>query len=121
MLRTLLAFSLAIQPVLAADLPDLGEVSRQYFSDQQEGALGRAIMRDVYANPLYLDDPEIESYLNQLGYKLVSVSSRNQREFIFFVVDDPTINAFAMPGGNIGVHTGLLCRAVIRTRERDRT
>jgi len=111
MLRALLAFTLAIQPVLAADLPDLGEVSRQYFSDQQEQALGHAIMRDVYADPRYLDDPDIESYLNQLGYKLVSVSSRNQREFIFFVVDDPTVNAFAMPGGNIGVHTGLLLTA----------
>lgn len=114
MLRTLLAFILAIQPVMAADqpdLPDLGEVSRQYFSDQEEQALGRAIMRDVYADPRYLDDPEIESYLNQLGYKLVSVSARNQREFNFFVVDDPSINAFAMPGGNIGVHTGLLLAA----------
>ena len=111
MLRALLAFALAIQPVAAADLPDLGEVSRQYFSDQEEQALGRAIMRDVYADPRYLDDPEIESYLNQLGYKLVSVSSRNQREFTFFVVNDATINAFAMPGGNIGVHTGLLLAA----------
>jgi predicted Zn-dependent protease len=111
MLRTLLAFTLAIQPVFAADLPDLGEVSRQYFSDQEEQTLGRAIMRDVYSDPRYLDDPEIESYLNQLGYKLVSFSSRNQREFTFFVVNDPTINAFAMPGGNIGVHTGLLLAA----------
>ena len=111
MLRTLLALSLAIQPVLAADLPDLGEVSRQYFSDQEEQTLGRAIMRDVYADPRYLDDPEIEAYLNQLGYKLVSVSSRNQREFTFFVVNDPSINAFAMPGGNIGIHTGLLLAA----------
>lgn len=111
MLRTLLALALAVQPVLAADLPDLGEVSRQYFSDQEEQALGRAIMRDVYADPRYLDDPEIETYLNQLGYRLVSVSTRNQREFIFFVVSDPTINAFAMPGGNIGVHTGLLLAA----------
>lgn len=111
MLRTLLAFALAIQPVVAADLPDLGEVSRQYFSDQEEQALGRAIMRDVYADPRYLDDPEIETYLNQLGYKLVSVSTRNQREFNFFVVNDPSINAFAMPGGNIGVHTGLLLAA----------
>jgi predicted Zn-dependent protease len=111
MLRILLAFTLAVQPVLAADLPDLGEVSRQYFSDQEEQALGRAIMRDVYADPRYLDDPEIESYLNQLGYKLVSVSPRNQREFTFFVVSDPSINAFAMPGGNIGVHTGLLLAA----------
>ena len=73
MLRTLLALSLAIQPVLAADLPDLGEVSRQYFSDQEEQTLGRVIMRDVYADPRYLDDPDIEAYLNQLGYKLVSV------------------------------------------------
>jgi beta-barrel assembly-enhancing protease len=111
MLRTLLAFTLAIQPVLAADLPDLGEVSRQYFSDQEEQALGRAIMHDVYADPRYLDDPEIETYLNQLGYKLVSVSPRNQLEFTFFVVNDPTINAFALPGGNIGVHTGLLLTA----------
>jgi len=109
--RALLAFTLAAQPVLATDLPDLGEVSRQYFSDQDEQALGRAIMRDVYADPRYLDDPEIETYLNQLGYKLVSVSTRNQREFIFFVVNDPTINAFALPGGNIGVHTGLLLTA----------
>ena len=111
MLRTLLALALAVQPVLAADLPELGEVSRQYFSDQEEQALGRAIMRDVYADPRYLDDPQIESYLNQLGYKLVSVSARNQREFTFFVVGDPTINAFAMPGGNIGIHTGLLLAA----------
>ncbi|MHB1213412.1 MAG: beta-barrel assembly-enhancing protease [Thiobacillus sp.] len=111
MLRTLLALALAIQPVFAADLPDLGEVSRQYFSDQEEQALGRAIMRDVYADPRYLDDPEIETYLNRLGYKLVSVSTRNQREFNFFVVNDPSINAFAMPGGNIGVHTGLLLAA----------
>ncbi|MDP2109345.1 MAG: M48 family metalloprotease [Thiobacillus sp.] len=111
MLRTLLALALAIQPVMAADLPDLGEVSRQYFSDQEEQTMGRAIMRDVYADPRYLDDPEIETYLNQLGYKLVSVSTRNQREFNFFVVNDPSINAFAMPGGNIGVHTGLLLAA----------
>jgi predicted Zn-dependent protease len=111
MLRTLLALVFAIQPALAVELPDLGEVSRQYFSDQEEQALGRVIMRDVYTDPRYLDDPEIESYLNQLGYKLVSVSTRNQREFTFFVVNDPSINAFAMPGGNIGVHTGLLLAA----------
>lgn len=111
MLRLLLAMLLAAPPAAAVDLPELGEVSRQYFSDQEEQALGRAIMRDVYVDPRYLDDPEIETYLGQLGYKLVSVSTRNQREFTFFVVDDPSINAFAMPGGNIGVHTGLLLAA----------
>lgn len=111
MLRPLLALLLALQPAYASDLPDLGEVSRQYFSDQDEAALGRAILQDVYGDPRYLDDPETETYLNQLGYKLVSVSTRNYREFTFFVVDDPSINAFALPGGNIGVHTGLLLAA----------
>lgn len=111
MLRPLLALLLALQPAYASDLPDLGEVSRQYFSDQDEATLGRAILQDVYADPRYLDDPETETYLNQLGYKLVSVSTRNHREFTFFVVDDPSINAFALPGGNIGVHTGLLLAA----------
>ncbi|MCA1925038.1 MAG: M48 family metalloprotease [Thiobacillus sp.] len=111
MLRPLLALLLALQPVHASDLPDLGEVSRQYFSDRDEAALGRAILQDVYSDPRYLDDPETEAYLSQLGYKLVSVSTRNHREFTFFVVDDPSINAFALPGGNIGVHTGLLLAA----------
>ena len=112
MLRSLLVIALACPPVFAAtDLPDLGEVSRQYFSDQEEQSLGRAILRDVYADPRYLDDPVAETYLNQLGYKLVSVSSRSQRDFTFFVVDDPSINAFALPGGNVGVHTGLLLAA----------
>lgn len=111
MLRRFLALTLAMQPVLAADLPDLGEVSRQYFSDQEEQTLGRTIMRDVYADPRYLDDPAIESYLDQLGYRLVSVSPRNQRDFTFFVVDDPSVNAFALPGGHIGVHIGLLLAA----------
>ncbi len=111
LIRSLLVLSLACNSLAAADLPDLGEVSRQYFSDQEEQLLSRTIMRDIYADPLYLDDPEIEAYLEQLGYRLVSVSSRNQRDFNFFVIQNATINAFALPGGNIGVHTGLLLAA----------
>lgn len=111
LIRSLLILSLVSQPLAAADLPDLGEVSRQYFSDLDEQQLSRTIMRDIYADPLYLDDPEIEAYFEQLGYRLVSVSSRNQRDFNFFVIQDPSINAFALPGGNIGVHTGLILGA----------
>lgn len=111
LIRSLLIVALSCNTLGAAELPDLGEVSRQYFSDLDEQYLSRTIMRDVYADPLYLDDPEIEAYLEQLGYRLVSVSSRNQRDFNFFVVQHPSINAFALPGGNIGVHTGLLLAA----------
>lgn len=111
LIRTLLIATLVLNTAGAAELPDLGEVSRKYFSDLEEQALSRTIMRDIYADPLYLDDPEVEAYLEQLGYRLVSVSSRNQRDVTFFVVQQPTINAFALPGGNIGVHTGLVLAA----------
>ena len=110
-IRSLLILSLTTNSLAATELPDLGEVSKQYFSDLDEQQISRTIMRDIYADPLYLDDPDTEAYLEQLGYRLVSVSSRNQRDFNFFVIQDPSINAFALPGGNIGVHTGLVLNA----------
>jgi predicted Zn-dependent protease len=55
-----------------------------------------------------LDDPEVTDYINGLGYKLVANSANNGQSFEFFVVNDPSINAFALPGGFIGVHTGLI-------------
>ncbi|NJD25205.1 MAG: M48 family metallopeptidase [Betaproteobacteria bacterium] len=61
--------------------------------------------------PSYLDDPDIEAYLNQLGGRLVAVGADPGMPFLFFAISDPSINAFAMPGGFIGVHTGLLLSA----------
>jgi predicted Zn-dependent protease len=108
LIASLLALTLTLPPVWASNLPDLGESSRQYLSDKQERELARAIMRDVYASPLFLSDPEVEAYLNGIGAKLSSESSRSERSFTFFAVRDPSINAFALPGGFIGVHTGLI-------------
>lgn len=105
------AAALAAAPLHAIDLPDLGEGARQFLSAQQEALLGRSILRDIYAHPRYLDDAEIETYINALGYRLVAVSTGNQRDFNFFVVEEPTVNAFALPGGHIGIHTGLLLAA----------
>jgi predicted Zn-dependent protease len=59
----------------------------------------------------YLDDTDIESYLNQLGGRLTAVSNDPGFGFEFFGINDPSINAFAMPGGFIGVHTGLILAA----------
>lgn len=108
LIASLLALAMALPPAWATNLPDLGESSRQYLSDKEERDLARAIMRDIYASPLLLSDPEIETYLNNLGAKLASESSRSGRSFTFFAVRDPSINAFALPGGYIGVHTGLI-------------
>jgi predicted Zn-dependent protease len=96
---------------MANNLPDLGESSRQYLSDRQERSIARSIMRDIYASPLYLADAEIEAYLNNLGGRLASESTASGRTLTFFAIREPSINAFALPGGYIGVHTGLILSA----------
>jgi predicted Zn-dependent protease len=108
LLFLILTFALALPVTYANDLPDLGESSHVYLTDAQEQTLARSIMQQIYADPHYLDDPVIESYLNDLGYRLVSHSPGSQRTFDFFVLQDPTVNAFALPGAHIGVHTGLI-------------
>ncbi len=100
-------------PVWAAEnnLPDLGEASQTVFTPQIERKVGQEIMRDMRAEPSFLDDPEVTGYLNNLGYRLAAASPNNRQEFEFFVVRDNTLNAFALPGGYIGVHTGLILAA----------
>jgi predicted Zn-dependent protease len=104
----LFALMTAIPPGMADTLPDLGESSRQYLSDKQEREIARSIMRNVYLSPLYLGDAEVEAYLNELGRRLAAESSASGRNLTFFAIRDSSINAFALPGGYIGVHTGLI-------------
>jgi predicted Zn-dependent protease len=101
---------LCASPSWAIDnnLPDLGEASQTVFTPQIERKVGEAIMRDIRSDPAYLDDPEITGYLNSLGYRLAAASPNNRQDFNFFVVRDNTLNAFALPGGYVGVHTGLI-------------
>ncbi|HQR53688.1 MAG TPA: M48 family metalloprotease [Burkholderiales bacterium] len=103
----LLAFVFAVEVAFGDDLPDLGDVAQASFTPQQERALGESIMRQIREDRAYVDDPELVDYLNDLGYRLVSQSPEYRQEFEFFVVLDPSVNAFALPGGFIGVHTGL--------------
>lgn len=99
---------LLASPVVADGLPDLGEASNSAMTLVQERRIGDAIMRDIRASRSYLDDMEVADYLNQLGGRLVESSPEPSRPFEFFVISDATLNAFALPGGYIGVHTGLL-------------
>lgn len=96
---------------LADDLPDLGDPSRAVLSPQQERALGDTIMRQIRSEPNYLDDSELSQYLNDLGYRLVSHSPSDRQSLHLFVLKDSTINAFALPGGFIGVNSGLILAA----------
>jgi predicted Zn-dependent protease len=89
-------------------LPELGDVSQTVLTPLDERRIGEQIMRDVSNSDEVVQDVEIIDYLNNLGNRLVSASSDKQQKFNFFVVQDNSINAFAMPGGVIGVHTGLI-------------
>ncbi|MCU0840505.1 MAG: M48 family metalloprotease [Thiobacillaceae bacterium] len=109
--RAIAASLLVVLPVQAVDLPDLGESSRTALSEIQEDQLGRVIMRQIRAHRDYVDDAELTDYLNNLGDRLAASSTDPSRRFEFFAVKDPTINAFALPGGYIGVHTGLIAAA----------
>lgn len=112
LVAVLMAFVLAAPPAFPDELPELGDVASSEFSLATERRIGQQIMSQIrWREPSYLDDPDIEAYINQLGSRLVAVSDDPGFGFTFFVVADPAINAFAMPGGYIGVHTGLILAA----------
>lgn len=100
-------------PLLAyADgLPDLGDTSQESVSPQQERQIGQQSMFEIRASKSYLSDPEVNDYLNQLGYRLVANSNEPSQDFEFFAINVNSINAFALPGGFVGVHTGLILTA----------
>jgi predicted Zn-dependent protease len=89
-------------------LPELQDESAGLFSPLQERKLGEDFMRKARQRLDILDDAEINDYLRTLGHRLVSRSGRAPDEFRFFIVRDPNVNAFAVPGGFIGVNTGLI-------------
>jgi predicted Zn-dependent protease len=103
--------ALAAPPAFAQSLPDLGDVSQSEMSPQQERRIGESVMREIRADPSYSDDAEITDYLNMLGSKLAAASPDTRQEFNFFLILDPQVNAFALPGGFIGVNSGLLLTA----------
>ncbi len=107
----LLLILLCVPRVLAQALPELGDASAAAISPIEERLLGERIMREIRRDPAYLDDPEVADYAAALGGRLTARSGDARQEFEFFVVRDPQINAFALPGGFIGIHTGLILAA----------
>jgi len=107
-----LALLLCFSPCAVSDgLPDLGDVSQTVLTPLQERQIGQQSMLQIRASKQFLDDAEINDYLDQLGYKLIENSAEPGLGFEFFALNDYNINAFAMPGGFVGVNTGLLLTA----------
>jgi predicted Zn-dependent protease len=104
-----MAALVALAPrALGQALPDLGGPGESALSPQMERRIGESIVRDMRRDPAFVDDPEVSDYLGTLGARLTQATSGARHDFEFFAVRDPAINAFALPGGFVGVHTGLL-------------
>ena len=110
--RTLLILLLCLMPrALAEGLPELGDSARSSMSGLDERRLGEEIMREIRRSRAYYDDPEVTDYVIALGHRLVTRGAESREDFQFFLMRDRQINAFALPGGFIGLHTGLLLAA----------
>ena len=108
----LLLLGALLAPTAMADgLPELGDVSATVLSPLEEQKIADQIMADVMSSGDVVSDVEINDYVQGLGQRLAASSPNQRQSFKFFVVRDNSINAFAMPGGVIGVHTGLIVAA----------
>jgi len=97
--------TLSAQSIL---LPDIGDSAATLMTPEQERRTGLAVIRNIRRAGGIVDDPLVTEYINQLGYKLVSHSQATHKDFAFFIINDSGINAFALPGGFIGINYGLI-------------
>ena len=97
-------------PARAVDtqLPSMGSSAGRIASPQEQRQYGFYVLHELRNQSAVLDDALLNDYLNTLGYRLVSYSPQPDQPFTFFVVKDAQINAFALPGGFIGVNAGLI-------------
>ena len=89
-------------------LPDLGSSANALISPQEAQNYGAAMLRQMRALDMVLDDALLDDYINDLGYRLVSGSEKPKDHFQFFIAKENIINAFAAPGGYIAVNSGLI-------------
>ena len=102
---------LLASPGFADDLPSLGDASSAIVSPQQEYQLGRAWLAMLRSQVSQLNDPQLKDYVESSVYKLVETSQVSDRRLEFILINSPQLNAFAAPGGVVGVNGGLFLNA----------
>lgn len=91
------------------NLPNMGEPADNALSPIEEQQLGAQFMRQIRAQLPLIKDVQLNEYIQSLGNRLVLASGKSDtQEFTFFIIDDPQINAFAIPGGYVGINSGLV-------------
>jgi predicted Zn-dependent protease len=103
-----LALTLRAEEISKIELPDMGDSSGTLITPEEEKELGEAFFRSLHSQITINQDAEIQQYIESIGQKLVASSDAPSNPFHFFVVMENDINAFAGPGGYIGVNSGLI-------------
>jgi predicted Zn-dependent protease len=98
----------AAQSTPGGELPDIGSPASTTLSLVDEYRIGLMIVRGLRDAGQIVEDPEVTEYLQTLGMRLASHAHEGAHRFTFFAVKDAGINAFALPGGFIGVNAGLV-------------
>jgi predicted Zn-dependent protease len=98
-------------PAMGSDLPSLGDSSSSIVSPEQEHQLGRAWLSMLRGQVAQLSDPLLKDYVETSVYRLTETSQLQDRRLEFVLLDSPQLNAFAAPGGIIGVNGGLFLYA----------
>ncbi len=102
---------LLASPLPASDLPSLGDASSSIVSPEQEYLLGRAWLSLLRGQVRQLSDPLLKDYVESSVYRLTETSQLQDRRLEFVLLESPHLNAFAAPGGIIGVNGGLFIHA----------
>ncbi|RJG10046.1 M48 family peptidase [Pseudomonas cavernicola] len=102
---------LLASPAIADDLPSLGDSSSSIVSPEQEYQLGRAWLSMLRGQVSQLNDPQLKDFVESSVYRLAETSDLHDHRLVFILIRDPQINAFAAPGGIIGVNGGLFLYA----------
>jgi len=89
------------------DLPDIADSAGALISPEQEKQLGLATMREIRRYAPIITDEEVEDYIQKLGMEL-GKHSGYYGDFHFFMIKSNVVNAFAIPGGFVGFHSGLI-------------
>ena len=107
---TVLLLLISLTSSARSDLPSLGEDAS--INIEREMKLGRSVYRKLLSVGLVETDPLLDRYINDLGFRLLAGIDNRVRDYRFFIVRDDAVNAFAVPGGYIGINRGLIAKAL---------
>lgn len=98
-------------PALGTELPDLGHASAASVSLEQERQLGNSVIRQIHRSAARYRDTQIQDFAELLIFRLSKFSKLQDRNLRLVLINDPAINAFAVPGNVVGLHLGLFLEA----------